>query len=144
MKKAVIKKLGTYFQNGIALQIFLLPKVQVLPASHFLLSFQQSTNAGFESLYINCTPKSFPNFTIFTCYFDIFVEKKITAIYLSNIHSLMTQDSNLPTNILNIILSSPLDHSATLNTYLYCKFLHIKSFWFHDQFLIAAMTSYKL
>ena len=53
------------------------------------LSFWQSTNAGSESLYFNCTPKCFPNFTIFTCYFDIFVEKKITANYLSKIHSLM-------------------------------------------------------
>ena len=51
------------------------------------LSFWQSTNAGSESLYFNCTPKCFPNFTIFTCYFDIFVEKKITANFLSKIHS---------------------------------------------------------
>ena len=96
------------------------------------LSFWQSINVGSESLYFNCTPKCFPNFTIFTCYFDIFVEKKITANYLSKIHSLMTYDSNLPTDILNIILFSALDHSATLNSYLNCKFLLIKSFWFHD------------
>ena len=108
------------------------------------LSFRQSTNAGSESLYFKCTPKSFPNFTTFTCYFDIFVEKKITANHLSKIYSLMTQDSNLPTNILNIILSSALDHLATLNSYLYCKFLLIKSFWFHDQFFTAPMTFFKL
>ena len=47
-------------------------------------------------------------------------------------HYLITQDSNLPTDILNIILYSTLDHSATLNSYLFCKFLPIKSFWFHD------------
>ena len=54
------------------------------------LSFLQSTNAGNESLYFDCTSKCFPNFTTFTCYFDIFIEKKITAYYLSKIHSVMT------------------------------------------------------